>query len=185
MLSRCGCDRIRAFLQPGTDLLRPLTPDSAPLPPRRTWKRLCAERKPSRTPIRSILQRHWGRWLRRMPCSGSSDTLTPRSPRARLRSLLLARIGRDWRRLHGTPRSRRGCPRTRCGAAGDLRSCPGVPSVRHRGRGRHHYQWNSVRVGGVDVDRGPVHCALDCKGHSDGHGGVNCYEASDVTSIGR
>lgn len=87
MLSRCGCDRIRAFLQPGTDLLRPLTPDSAPLPPRRTWKRWCAERKPSRTPIRSILQRHWGRWLRRMPCSGYSDTLTPRSPRARLRSL--------------------------------------------------------------------------------------------------
>jgi len=100
MLSRCGCDRIRAFLQPGTDLLRPLTPDSAPLPPRRTWKRWCAERKPSRTPIRSILQRHWGRWLRRMPCSGYSDTLTPRSPRARLRSLA-ARA--HWSRPAATP----------------------------------------------------------------------------------
>lgn len=185
MLSRCGCDRIRAFLQPGTALLRPLTPDSAPLPPRRTWKRWCAERKPSRTPIRSILQRHWGRWLRRMPCNGYSDTLTPRSPRARLRSLA-ARA--HWSRPAATtwdPPFSTGCPRTRCGAAGDLRSCPGVPSVRHRGRGRHHYQWNSVRVGGVGVDRGPVYCAFDCKGHSDGHGGVNCYEASDVTSIGR
>ncbi|MDT2006469.1 aldehyde dehydrogenase family protein [Rhodococcus opacus] len=54
--------------------------------------------------MRSILQRHWGRWLRRNALQrvlGYVDAAVAQGAVAV--AGLLARIGRDRRRLHGTP----------------------------------------------------------------------------------